>query len=45
VERSNNLVAWITLADNLAGTGSNLMVTHTGAFSNAQQFYRVVVLD
>jgi hypothetical protein len=45
VERSNNLVAWMTLADNLTGTGSNLTVIHAGAFSNAQQFYRVVVLD
>ena len=45
VERSSNLISWITLLDNISGTGSNITVTHTGAFSNAQQFYRVVMLD
>ena len=45
VERSGNLTAWVTLMDNISGTGSNITVTHTGAFSNPQQFYRVVVLD
>jgi hypothetical protein len=45
VQNSSDLLAWNTLADNLAGTGGILTVTHTGAFGNAQQFYRVVVID
>ncbi|WP_367873381.1 hypothetical protein [Luteolibacter sp. Populi] len=47
VERSGDLGAWLTLADNITGTGSPAQVTHAGALDvpGEQQFYRVVFLD
>ena len=45
VDRSNDLFLWTIHADNLAGTGASLNITHTGAFDNPSQFYRVTVLD
>jgi len=45
VEHSDDLTNWNTLADNIAGTGATLHITHSGAFDAPRHFYRVVVLD
>lgn len=47
VQKSVNLTAWQTLADNLNGTNATLTVTDAGALSASgkRQFYRVLVID
>jgi hypothetical protein len=47
VQKSENLTAWQTLADNLPGSGSTMTVTDAGALASpsGREFYRVVVLD
>ncbi len=45
VEWSNDLITWSTVADNLAGTGVTMSVTHTGGYTATRHFYRVSVLD
>jgi hypothetical protein len=47
VQKSTQLDAWQTLADNLTGTGSSLQVTDPGAViaPAGRAFYRVIVLD
>ena len=45
VEHSDNLADWLTLADNIPGTGATLQITHVGAYAVPRHFYRVVVLD
>jgi hypothetical protein len=46
VERSPNGTAntWIVLADNVAGTGALVQVTHANAVNLGRQFYHVLVL-
>jgi hypothetical protein len=46
VERSADLTpaSWVVLADNIAGTGNPVQVSHSGAISLGRQFYRVSVL-
>ena len=46
VERCDDLTAgvWATVADNVAGTGSRVLVTDAGAASVPRRFYRVVTL-
>lgn len=36
--------AWVTLQDNVPGTGANVVVTDTTALGQPKRFYRVVVL-
>ena len=47
VERTDSLVplAWQIVADNLPGTGSPIPVPDTEASSQAQRFYRVLILS
>lgn len=44
VEHSNDLATWTTLANNVAGTGAVLDVTHSNAVALGQHYYRVSVL-
>jgi hypothetical protein len=45
VEWSGDLINWSTVADNIAGTGGILNVTHTNGYNAARNFYRVLVVD
>lgn len=45
VEHGDNLADWVTLADNIPGTGATVSITHAGAYGTPRHFYRVVVLD
>jgi hypothetical protein len=47
VERSDSLspTAWVTVADNVPGTGSLIQIPDTGAPLPSQRFYRVMLLS
>ncbi len=46
VDRASTVdtTTWITLANNIAGTGNPVQVTHISGLTAGQQFYRVTVL-
>jgi hypothetical protein len=45
VDRSDTLQngSWVTVQDNIAGTGATIQITDSGGASSGKRFYRVVV--